>query len=342
MSIINIKTTNDIPNYSEISKIINNAELVNSYINKFCQLSFEIEFKDIHTRYINALQRIMCDELIVPRLTCSIVDADFNIKNLSPTMTYNYVIKRIQAIPLVYPFNKKWLSLKFEINVTNTTSENLTITAADLKIVDKKIKYNADEDKINARQNNIDNINIFNKSTIIAVIQPGTSLVIKNIYITENSAINDGKFTGVCNTGIRWNMPSEYSLYKNDYNINPFNFDESNVKSLYLCGTLPCVSCETAEDPIKSKELVKLVLTECCENFMARLNQFNLKPSNEFHLSDETNTIVSLLSFEFSKLNINFNWYEINRKFVFENELNIMEIIKKIYSEFDSIKNLTL
>lgn len=302
MSIIDIKYTDNIPDYAEIDKILGSSELTKMYKMDFCQLTFEVEFSGVHTRYINALQRTLCDELPVPRLYCSILDADFSIQNLSPTMTYNYVIKRIQSIPLVYPWNDKWNSLVLELNITNTTDSNLTITAADFQLT-KKSKFKEVP-------------SIFNKSTIIAIIQPGTSLVIRNITIKESNAITDGKFTSVCNTGIKWNLPKEYSLYKNDYNINPFNFDESMIKSVYMCGTFPCVSCDTS----KFKDVVVSVIQDAISYILNRLNMYLINNefiSNEMSLKDETNTIVGLVSYELSKLGIDYNWYEIDRKFIF-------------------------
>lgn len=134
----------------------NKIPLANTYVS--------IEIKGISIAYINAFRRTSIDEL--PGYALQVPnDTDWN-ETTDHFMLPQFVIQRISLIPLKPNLGTDYNLLRFDLNVTNNTTEVFTVYSKDLVL-----------------KAGILTGPIFNPTFKICILQPGKSIVIKNIYI---------------------------------------------------------------------------------------------------------------------------------------------------------------
>ncbi len=187
------------------------------------RISFELI--DTNTATANAIRRVLTSEIDILCLTFDIGGSNTNSENYDPYILEDYVCSRLNMIPLSYDIDKTDEILnnncKYEINITNNTTELLYITSNNIKIQDNKKSL----------------VKFFNQINIIPILT-GYKLNIKNIYIKKD---NSGKITPVTNFTFKainkiedktdfTKLSSNFTTYTNYY----FQFDTMGVDSIKL------------------------------------------------------------------------------------------------------------
>jgi DNA-directed RNA polymerase subunit L len=281
MSIVeDIKIRRDDIDYSinEISNTLDEIMGIKNFRLPLAPEYVELYLNNINVSVFNAIRRTLCDEMIGNCLTFN--HSDFVIDTTTDYFMAdeNFVRGRLRNIKLIPHLSKEEIkSIKFAINVINTSDEVKIIYAKDMLVTNGKLTRS-----------------LFNPTHQIAFLQPGKSLHINNIHIISGKGIHDSVFNNTCRNGGKPLDIEEYS----DEEIRGANGSQriksgfkistlvANPKKFRLNFYVPAVADNNGKTSI-------LLIIDVCINIISRL-QFILRNIEE---SQSGNQITDNIQF---------------------------------------------
>ena len=146
-----------------------------------------VELGGVPTAVANALRRAVKDEI---RGQCLTFDAEeFDRESTTdPFMEEDFVRTRIRMMPLCPQISETLVSgLRFALNAVNDTSKVMTVYSGDLKVTSSDTPTEP----------------LFNPTHELAFLQPGRTLHISNIHLTEGFGYQDAAYTVGVRAAIR-------------------------------------------------------------------------------------------------------------------------------------------
>ncbi len=276
---------------------IKELPLTNAYV--------ELEVKNISLAFINAIRRVITDEMLGYALTVDFSCFD-TVKTTDVFMLPQFVNQRIELMPLkptVYKEDIK--NLEFKLDKENKTTSIMSVYSGDLTIVKGKLSQT-----------------IFNPTFKICILQPNKRIVINNIKITSGYGRNNAKYmVARCGTYHHLDIP----MYSDD-EINKQDgvaHDLSGYK----------ISCMVS-DP--RHHLLSFTIPAC-----SNINE--IKPiivMAFINIKDRLNNVLQAISDTQSKCNITYNVIKVEG--VNEGNLQILgethtigELLKRSVYDFD-------
>lgn len=219
--------------------------------------SFSIEIKGVNTSVVNAIRRVLIDEIQWYALT---VEDQVIEPSSDSFMIPEFVHRRIEMLRLRPGITSAMVkSLKFCLNVSNMSPEVKYVYAGDIQVV-SPVKLDGP---------------IFNPTTEIAFLQPGKSINIKNIYIQYGRGIIDGaKYNMGVQCAFKHLDLAEHSdfdmRHKDGSALHASGYVEkcTVTKPMHhqLSGVIPATLPSTD---------IKKILSDVCDNIRDRLRNIN-------------------------------------------------------------------
>ena len=142
-----------------------------------CNTEVEIEIKGIHTAAINALRRVLTDEITGKCLRVPQDGYDME-KSTEPFSIAQFVNQRISLMPLRQQISDNTIkNVRFDLDITNEGNTDMIVYTGDLVTSQGELREI-----------------IFNPTFQLAVLQPGKRIVIKGIYISLGKGRDDGAY----------------------------------------------------------------------------------------------------------------------------------------------------
>jgi len=228
---------------------------------------FEFEIAGVPTSVPNAIQRTMMDEM--KGYCLAVKDGGFSrIESTDPFMSEKFVVDRIMYIPLRPKLNEAEIkNFKFELHYDNTTTNAVAVFAGDLTPVDCVITQP-----------------LFNPTIEIALLQPGKSIHITGIHISEGYGHQLSAFSPVCRCALRPLDIEQYTDAQIRLDRDAIDAPELNIQGKIVIadmsgfkksslvansrrhavsGWLPAVE--------KNSDVARFVVVDACSSIMVRL-----------------------------------------------------------------------
>jgi DNA-directed RNA polymerase subunit L len=243
-----------------------------------------IEIKGIHIPEINALRRVLTDEIQHYHLTTN----DSTIDTDDPFITLARIEKYISNIPICYSVSKEIIKkLKLGIQFKNKTTSNVVILCGDLVIQSSDVVLNSP---------------IFDPTFELFSLSPGKSIIINNIHLVTKYGKEFAGANLACNASYRFLDIEEYSIEeinKKENRIKPFVNQSGYKVSSFL--TNPIHHELSFTIPATSKNFIKeicQILNDVCDNIIYRLRSIlmhveNTSKSDSIQLLIDDNSIQS-------------------------------------------------
>jgi len=238
-------TSDDVPDLKTIFHI-SKLPLAPSYI--------ELELKDVPTALVNAMRRVITDELMSH--TLQVPDGGFSTAlTTDKFMLPQFVNSRIARLRLCrYLSDSVVKNLKLDLDVMNPTADVLSVYAGDFRVAAGTLSEP-----------------IFNPTARIAVLQPGKRIVIKGIHISAGIGTSDASYNVACNAAFTHLDIPQYSDEEMrdpkgiavDWSGYKVSCMVANPRHHRLTATLPATSPNPSE--------VRAVIADVCDNIKGRL-----------------------------------------------------------------------
>lgn len=218
--------------------------LVNTYVT--------MDIQNVPVAYINAIRRVSLDELVGYALQVPI-NTDWSETD-DVFMLPQFIIQRINLIPLKSMINIDVTNIKFDLIIKNNTVDVLPVYSSDLKLVSGKLLEP-----------------IFNSTFKICILQPNKQIVIKGIYISSDMGKNNIAYQRACCSMYKHLDIDEYDR-KETHLMKGSQVDNSGYKISSMISNpqhhlFKCIIPATNNNP---KEIISL-FTDVCINIKKRL-----------------------------------------------------------------------
>jgi len=247
------------------------------------QAHFEVEIKGVPTAVINALRRTLIDEM--PGHALSVPAGGNNKLTTEVFMLPQFVNNRIACIRLPPQIPPEIIAnLRLKLDVSNRDAVPLVVYTGDLEVTEGEMPEP-----------------LFNPTTKLAVLQPGKTLVINDIYIETGYGRDNGVFNvATCGCYQHLDLEQFSDADMRDEKGVAANWSGYKISSLVanprhhrLMATLPATTAKPAE--------VRAVLVDACTNIVERLRLIATSverraeaPSGGFAHCDIQYTVVEL------------------------------------------------
>ena len=237
---------------------------------------------NVDVSVFNALRRTLRDEMIGNCLTFDHADFVFDTLTDLFMADEDFIRGRIRNIKLIPHLSKEMIkTLRFSLNVHNTTDEVKTVYTKDLIVTGGKLTHA-----------------IFNPTHELAFIQPGKTLHIKNIYIESGKGINDAVFNNTCrNAGKPLDIeehPDEEIRGENGKYRVASGFKQStlisNPKKFRLNFYVPATLDNNGKTSL-------MVMIDACNNITSRL-QYIQRNIEEYQVDNQSTDVITFISTE--------------------------------------------
>jgi DNA-directed RNA polymerase subunit L len=225
-----------------------------------------IEIKGIHIPEINALRRVLTDEIQHYHLTTN----DSTIETDDPFISLSRIEKYISNIPICYSVSKEIIKkLKLGIKFKNKTTSNVVILCGDLVIQSSDAVLNSP---------------IFDPTFELFSLSPGKSITITNIHLVTKYGKEFAGANLACNASYRFLDIEEYSIEeinKKENRIKPFVNQSGYKVSSFIANPIHHELSFTI--PATSKNFVKeihQILNDVCDNIIYRLRSILMHVEN--------------------------------------------------------------
>jgi len=236
------------------------------------------EIKGIHIPEINALRRVLTDEIQHYHLTTN----DSVIETDDPFITLSRIDKYISNIPICYSIPKEIIKkLKLGIQFKNKTTSNVVVLCGDLVIQSSDVTLNSP---------------IFDPTFELFSLSPGKSITINNIHLVAKYGKEFAGANLACNASYRFLDIEEYSIEeinKKENQTKPFVNQSGYKISSFLAN--PIHHELSFIIPATSKNFVKeihQILNDVCDNIIYRLRSILMHVENSSKIDDSIQSSI--------------------------------------------------
>lgn len=284
MSIVDINIRRDDIDYTipEIAAAIDKLMGIKKFKLPLAAEYVEAILDNVDVSVFNALRRTLCDEMIGHCLTFDHNDFIFDILTDYFMADEDFVRGRLRNIKLIPHLSKEMIkTLRFSLNVHNTTDEVKVVYAKDLIVTGGKLTHS-----------------IFNPTHELAFIQPGKTLHIQNIHIESGKGFNDAVFNNSCrNAGkpldIEEHPDEEIRGEDGKYRVaSGFKRSTlvSNPKKFRLNFYIPATLDNKGKTSL-------MVMIDACNNIMSRL-QYIQRNIEESQTDSQMTDVITFINTE--------------------------------------------
>ena len=218
------------------------------------QARVEVELKGVPTAVVNALRRVLIDEM--PGRALKVPPDGFNVELTTDSFTLpQFVNDRIACLrlpPQIAP--DVVANLRLKLDVSNRDATPLTVYAGDFKVAEGAMPEP-----------------LFNPTTKLAFLQPGKRLVIEGVYISTGYGRDNGVYNVACRGAFTHLDLEQYSdaemREEGGVAADWSGYKVSNLladpRHHLLSATLPATTANLAE--------TRAVFADACANIKERL-----------------------------------------------------------------------